>query len=280
MSLLEVRGLRFRYLGAAEFALRGIDLRVEEGELVALTGASGCGKSTLLRCLNGLIPHLYKGEYDGRVLLDGLEVHRTPPRLLAQRVGLLFQDPEHQLFRFTVEEDVAFGPENLGLRPDEVERRVREALSALGIEHLAQRSPYELSDGQRQLVALAGVLAVRPRLVLLDEPTSMLSPRAALALLSLVASIRRRERTAFIVVEHRLELLAALADRLIVMHEGAIVADGSPAELLADASLEGLGVRIPAVPKLASLLRRGGLPLDGPCLTPEALAQRLNALLA
>jgi len=280
MSLVEVQGLRFRYLGAREFALRGIDLKVEKGELVALVGASGCGKSTLLRCLNGLIPHLYRGEYSGRVLLDGLEVGRTPPALLAQKAGLVFQDPEHQLFRFTVERDIAFGPENLGLSHEEVERRVREALHELGIEGLAKRSPYELSDGQRQLVALAGILAMRPKLVLLDEPTSMLSPYAALKLLSLIASLRKSDGIAFIVVEHRLELLSAFADRLIVMQDGLVVADGSPAQLLEDAALEGLGVRIPAVAKLAALLRRRGYHLEAPCLTPEALAQRLNSLLA
>ena len=167
------------------------DLAVPEGEVVVLAGPSGCGKSTLLRAVNGLIPHMYSGEYSGKVRVGGLNVKDSEMRDLAQKVGFLFQNPENQIFMFTVERDIAFGLENLGVPRSEMRSRVDEAMGLLDIGELALRAPHELSDGQKQRVALAGVLAMRPRLVILDEPTSLLDPKTAAELVALVARLRK-----------------------------------------------------------------------------------------
>jgi len=243
---------------------------------VALVGPSGGGKTTLLRCLNGLIPHFYAGEYRGSVLIDGLEVAKAPMHEAAARVGLLFQEPEHQLFMFTVEGDVAFGPENLGLPPEEVRARTWEALRLLGIERLAPRPPFELSEGEKQRAALAGLLAMRPSVLALDEPTSMLSPRAAAALLAQVSGLCRALGLTALIVEHRLELLAGLATRLIVLAEGEVKADGRPQDVLAREGLEELGVRVPAIVKLQALMGSGA-PAPRPALSPWGLASLIRA---
>jgi energy-coupling factor transporter ATP-binding protein EcfA2 len=154
--ILEIAGLNFRYPDAPRKAVQDFDLAVDEGEVVVLAGPSGCGKSTLLRAVNGLIPHMYSGEYSGEVKVTGKVVRESAMRDLAQAVGFLFQNPENQIFMFTVERDVAFGLENLGVPREEMRRRVDEAISLLGIGDLAQRAPHELSDGQKQRVALAG----------------------------------------------------------------------------------------------------------------------------
>lgn len=173
-NLVIVENLSFRYIGTERWVLQKVNLEVNQGEIVVLAGPSGCGKSTLLRCINGLIPHMYPGEYQGSVLIDGQRVDELPMGTLTQKVGLLFQNPENQIFMFAVERDIAFGPENLAMTREEIRSRVDESMRFLGIQDLAQRAPHELSDGQKQRVALAGVIAMRPKLIILDEPTSLL----------------------------------------------------------------------------------------------------------
>ena len=258
-NILEIDRLSFRYPDAPRKAVADFDLSVAEGEVVVLAGPSGCGKSTLLRAVNGLIPHMYSGEYSGVVRVAGRTVKESSMRDLAQTVGFLFQNPENQIFMFTVERDVAFGLENLGVPREEMRKRVDEVIGLLGIDALAQRAPHELSDGQKQRVALAGVLAMRPRLVILDEPTSLLDPRTAMELVDLVARLRRELGTAFVVVEHRLDLLVRVADRMVVMNEGRKVLDGSPKEVLFGDEAEAYGVSVPVVTRLQKMLARDGL---------------------
>jgi energy-coupling factor transporter ATP-binding protein EcfA2 len=272
-----MRGLSFRYAGTDRWVLRDIDLEIDEGEIVILAGASGCGKSTLLRCVNGLIPHMYSGEYRGSVVVNGLTVDRSPMSLMAQNIGLLFQNPENQIFMFAVERDVAFGPENLGMKRDEIRTRVDESMRLLGIQDLAQRAPHELSDGQKQRVALAGVIAMRPKLIILDEPTSLLDPRTASELVTLIQDLNRTLGITFVIVEHRLDLLLRIASRILVMSEGKKVLDGTPAEVLTDARVEPLGVLVPSVPKLYALLAKDGISLGRVPLTPQELTEELRA---
>ena len=209
-TLVRVDNLSYRYLDSEKWVLEGVSLEINEGEVVVLAGQSGCGKSTLLRCMNGLIPHMYPGEYRGSITMDGEQVDKTPMRTLAQKVGLLFQNPENQIFMFSVERDIAFGLENLGVSRAEMRRKVDEVMNLLGITPLALRAPHELSDGQKQRVALAGVLAMRPRLIILDEPTSLLDPQTASELVALIHTLNKEAGLTFVVVEHRLELLAGL----------------------------------------------------------------------
>jgi len=275
-NLLEIDKLNFRYPDASRKAVTDFDLVVEEGNIVILAGPSGCGKSTLLRAINGLIPHMYTGEYSGDVRVAGSSVRASSMRDLAQTVGFLFQNPENQIFMFTVERDIAFGLENLGIARPEMRRRVDEAIGLLGIEDISQRPPHELSDGQKQRVALAGVLAMRPRLIILDEPTSLLDPKTAMELVELVGRLRKELGTTFLVVEHRLDLLTKVADKMVVMNEGAKVLEGSPREILFGDEADGYGVAVPAVTRLQKMLARDGVALGNRLYSSEELAAILE----
>jgi energy-coupling factor transporter ATP-binding protein EcfA2 len=275
-SVLEIDDLSFRYPEAPRDAVSHFELRIPEGAIVALAGQSGCGKSTLLRAVNGLIPHMYSGAYSGDVRVSGVSVKSTEMRELSQKVGFLFQNPENQIFMFTVERDVAFGLENIGVPREEMRQRVDEALRLLDISDLAQRAPHELSDGQKQRVALAGVLAMRPKLVILDEPTSLLDPRTAGELVDLVSRLRRELGTTFVVVEHRLDLLVRVADRLVVMHDGKKVLDGPPKDILFGDEAEGYGIATPAVTRLQKMLWQDGRADRESLLTPAELAAKVE----
>jgi len=276
-EIVRVQNLSFRYPEASKFAVRDFELSIQAGEIVVLTGPSGCGKSTLLRTVNGLIPHMYTGEYVGSVSVGGTKVNEARMSELAQKVGLLFQNPENQIFMFSVERDIAFRLENLAVPPDEMRTRVDEAMRQLGIMDLAQRAPHELSDGQKQRVALAGVIVMKPRLIILDEPTSLLDPKTAVELVELVRRLRDETGITFLVVEHRLELLVRIADRLVVMSEGRKVLDGRPEEVLTDERAEAYGISVPPISRLRNQLRRDGLPLKN-SFSPDELAEELNSL--
>ena len=275
-TLLRIENLSFRYIDTERWALDDVSLDVDQGSITVLAGQSGCGKSTLLRCVNGLIPHMYPGDYHGTVTVDGAPVDKTKMGDLAQRVGLLFQNPENQIFMFSVERDVAFGLENLGLPRAEIRSRVDEALSVLGISSLALRAPHELSDGQKQRVALAGVIAMRPKLIILDEPTSLLDPQTASELVSLVAKLNRELGITFVVVEHRLELLTPVADKMVVIDAGRKVMEGPPAEVLTDPRAIGYGIAVPPVSRLYTDLIRDGLALGRFPATAGELAKEVN----
>ena len=274
--ILEIQGLGFRYPDSSKKAVADFDLTVSEEEVVVLAGPSGCGKSTLLRAVNGLIPHMYTGDYSGRVRVGGIEVKESSMKDLAQKVGFLFQNPENQIFMFSVERDIAFGLENLGVPRGEMRARVDEAMHLLEIGDLALRAPHELSDGQKQRVALAGVLAMRPKLVILDEPTSLLDPKTAAELVGLVGRLRKELGTTFIVVEHRLDLLVKVANTMVVMSEGRKVLEGTPAEVLFGDEAEAYGVTVPSVTKVQKMLAADGLLNAAELMSPEELARALE----
>ena len=274
--MLEIEGLSFRYPDSTRKAVADFDLKVSDGEIVVLAGPSGCGKSTLLRAVNGLIPHMYSGDYSGEVRVGGLSVKDSPMRDLAQKVGFLFQNPENQIFMFSVERDVAFGLENLGVPRPEMRARVDEAMGLLGIGELALRAPHELSDGQKQRVALAGVIAMKPDLVILDEPTSLLDPKTAAELVALVGRLRRDQGMGFVIVEHRLDLLVKVADRLVVMNGGRKVLEGKPRDVLFGGDAEAYGISVPAIVKLQKLLAIDGRVQGDRLLSPEELAEALG----
>jgi energy-coupling factor transport system ATP-binding protein len=275
-NILEISGLSFRYPDSPKKAVSDFDLSVPEQEIVVLAGPSGCGKSTLLRAVNGLIPHMYTGDYSGQVRVEGNDVKESTMRDLAQKVGFLFQNPENQIFMFTVERDIAFGLENLGVPRAEMRKRVDEAMRLLEIEDLALRAPHELSDGQKQRVALAGVLAMNPRLVILDEPTSLLDPKTAAELVGLVGRLRTELGTTFVVVEHRLDLLVKVADRIVVMNEGRKALEGTPKEVLFGDEAEAYGVSVPSVTRVQKMLAADGVLVADRLMSPGELAQAVE----
>lgn len=274
MALVDLRHVRFRYAGSDSYALNDVSLSAERGEFILLVGPSGCGKSTLLRVLNGLVPHFYEGEFEGEAKVAGLDVRSTPTHVLARHVGMVFQDPENQLFLSSVEREIAFGLENLGLPRSEVRRRVREVLKEFNLESIKGKAPYELSGGQQQKVAIASVMALEPEILALDEPTANLDPLSALEVLTLVNRLVKEKSVLAFVVEHRLEIALRFATRMIVMLDGRVAADGGPREVLLKA---GKVVGYPPVTLAHVLLKRKGLVGDGVPLTCEELAEEVIA---
>jgi energy-coupling factor transporter ATP-binding protein EcfA2 len=225
--LASIEGLTFSYPGATRPALRGVSWGLTPGQVIAVLGSSGSGKSTLLRALAGLVPHFHGGRFAGRVEVAGLDTRRHGPAELAGAVATLFQDPEDQVVFTRVLNEVAFGLENVGTLPAEIERRALDSLAAVGVEHLADRLVTELSGGELQRVCLASTLALEPELLLLDEPTSQLDPDGAETLVEL-ACLRARERgTAVLMSEQRPALPLAVADRVLFLEEGRIAFDGT-----------------------------------------------------
>lgn len=246
------------------------------GETILIAGPSGCGKSTLLRSIIGLIPHMYPGDRSGKVTVDGLDVSSVPISELAKRVGFVFQNPENQIFMFSVERDVAFGLENLAYPRAEMATRVDWALKMLKIENLASRAPHELSDGQKQRVAIAGVLAMKPKILILDEPTSLLDPRTASELVNLVRELGQKLAMTVLIVEHRLDLAANIASRVLLMEEGRIALDGQPREVLSQPQASLMGVGVPTATRVSNLLVRSGIRFSRPALTMRELVEELS----
>ena len=254
MSLLELRGISLAYDDAP--VLTGVDLTVEEGELVLVTGATGSGKSTLLGIVTGLVPRFSGGHLTGEVLLDGASVLEAPPRERAHVIGFVGQDPLAGFVTDTVEEELAYGMEQLGLPPETMRRRVEETLDLLGIADLRLRDLRTLSGGQQQRVAIGSVLTMHPRLIVLDEPTSALDPTAAEDVLATLTRLVHDVGVSVLLAEHRLERVIPFADRICLVTPDGRLQVGDPAEVLATS---------PVVPPLVELARVAGwspLPLN------------------
>ena len=269
MPAIEVKKLSFTYAGAEKPSMEDVDLSFEKGDFVILTGPSGCGKTTLCRCLNGLIPNFYSGELKGDLLVDGISVEGRSTAELATHVGFVFQNPENQLFSLSVERDVAFGLENLGVAKEEAILRVNWAMKATGIFDLRNKAPYELSGGQQQRAAIAGVLAMHPSVLVLDEPTSFLDPKSAEEIVQIIAKLSRELQLTTLLVEHRLDVVSRYANRVVVMDNGKIALNGTPREVYNDkARLIGIG--LPKVTMLFHLLRKDGFDVNNPITIEEA----------
>jgi energy-coupling factor transporter ATP-binding protein EcfA2 len=242
--------------GQAVRVLHGVNLHVRRGEVVGLMGRTGAGKSTLCLALAGIVPHSTGGEFGGAVTVAGMNTRQTPVPVLAQKVGLVFQDAETQLFNMSVEDEVAFGLESLGLPRREIGERVDWALSVTHMRAYRARSPFHLSGGQKQRVALAAILAMRPEVLVLDEPTSELDPAGKAAVLRVLAELKREARMTMVFVEQEAETLLQLADRVAVLDEGRIVLEGPPREVFASpARLGALGLDVPQLGQAAELFR-------------------------
>ena len=227
-ELIRFNNFSFRYNSRDDKILEDINLSIKSNEITVLAGPTGCGKSTLLRAIVGLIPNMYEGEYTGDVIVDGIKIRDAEIKEIAKRVGFVFQNPENQIFMFSVERDIAFGLENLGLEQEIIKKRINKIMKTLNITHLAKKAPHELSDGQKQRTALAGVLAMEPKILILDEPTSLLDPKTAMEFMELINKLCKEEGMSIIIVEHRLDLVLKYADKLIVLSEGKVISDDTP----------------------------------------------------
>ncbi|MGI5876694.1 MAG: energy-coupling factor transporter ATPase [Dethiobacteria bacterium] len=269
-ALLEVKNVSYKYLLGGEkkiLALQNLSLRVNEGDYVALIGPNGSGKSTLARLLNALLLPT-----EGEVLVDGystsLEEYRWEIR---RRVGMVFQNPDNQIVATTVEEDVAFGLENLGLEPDLIRRRVAESLELVGLQPFARHAPHLLSGGQKQRLAIAGVIGMRPRCLVLDEPTAMLDPQGRREVLETIKRLNREEGITLVHITHFMEE-ALDADTVLVMDKGQVVQSGSPVDIFGgEKDLDALGLEIPTIPRLVQILRAGGIEIPQSILTVDDL---------
>ena len=259
-------------------ALDDVSFRIDDGEFVGVIGHTGSGKSTLVQHLNGLLR-----PSSGQVLINGEDLNgeHVNRRALRQRIGLVFQYPEYQLFEETVAKDIAFGPKNQGLSADEIAERVRYAMDCVHLDYdkYAERSPFELSGGQMRRVAIAGVLAMRPSVLILDEPTAGLDPRGRDKILSMLEELHARENTTILMVSHSMDDMARLATRLIVMSEGKIVAEGTPREIFArEDMMTSIGLDVPDAARLCARLRTMGYKLPADLFRPEELKEQLLRL--
>ncbi len=261
------------------YALRNVTFTLNEGEFLAIAGHTGSGKSTLVQHLNGLA-----NPTEGRVLWNGQDLSAKGVGAKARAdIGVVFQYPEHQLFAASVYEDVAFGPRNMGLSEEEVDARVREALADvhLGFDEIGARSPFELSGGQQRRVAFAGVLAMRPTTLVLDEPVAGLDPASRADFLALIKRLHEQRNLTVVMVSHNMNDIAALADRMIVMHEGEIAFLGTPEEIFTQhaAELREIGLGIPHAQRLSNELRQAGMPLPVKLYQPDTLADEIARIL-
>ena len=279
LAVIQTSDLTYIYPGATKPSIEKVSLSINKGDFVILTGPSGCGKTTLCRCFNGLVPHFYNGDIDGKITVAGLNVVDHQIHEIARHVGLVFQNPENQLFALSVEKDVAFGLENFAMPRDEMRKRVEWALEMAGISELAERPPYELSGGQQQRVAIASVLAMQPDIMILDEPTSFLDPLGAEKIFEVISDLNKKLDITIILVEHRLDLAAKYANHVIVMDQGKVALMGSPREIFTSEKAHLIGVGIPKATKLYQHLKRNGVDLKTVPVTPEEAAHLLREVL-
>ena len=272
MPLIEFQDFSFKYYGTDFLALKKINLTIDEGEYIVITGPSGCGKTTLCRTINGLVPQFHRGYIAGNVIVNGMNTRDHTVAEMATIAGLVFQQPENQLVTLNVEKEIAFGPENLGVDPAEIRRRVEELIDLLEIEHLRNKHPHEMSGGEQQRVAIASILALKPKILVADEPTSNLDPKSAEMILNIISGLNKRDMTV-VLVEHRLDLVSKDASRIVLMNEGRIVADGRPRDVLAMDMCQEIGVGVPKATLVYRRLRERGVHLGNVPLTGQELAQ-------
>ncbi|MGY0373495.1 energy-coupling factor transporter ATPase [Clostridium sp. JNZ J1-5] len=269
---IKIENLTHIYMPGSPFekkALDDINITIDDGEFVALIGHTGSGKSTLIQHINGLLK-----ASSGKIFIDDIDITSEKVKLseIRKNVGLVFQYPEYQLFEETVEKDIAFGPKNLGLDNEEISRRVKKAMNMVGLDYdtYSQKSPFDLSGGQKRRVAIAGVVAMEPNVLILDEPTAGLDPRGRDEILEQIKALREEYNMTIILVSHSMEDVAKLATRVLVMHKGKCILDGTPSKVFKEIdTLEDVGLAVPQVTYLVQKLRSKGFNISEDVFTIE-----------
>lgn len=282
MSLIEINNLTHIYSEGLPFEKKAVDdisLEVEEDEFIGLIGHTGSGKSTFIQHLNGLLK-----PSSGEIIIDGTRVDKSGANLtdLRKKVGLVFQYPEYQLFEETIERDIAFGPKNLDISEKEVQERVKSSMESVGLDYetYKDKSPFELSGGLKRRVAIAGVLAMEPKVLILDEPTAGLDPRGRDEILSEIKSIHEKRKMTVILVSHSMEDVAKIAERIVVLDKGKVFLDGEPREIFKNEDkLLGVGLGIPQITSLMRTLKKKGLDINEDAITVEEAKESLKKYL-
>ncbi|RJE47453.1 MULTISPECIES: ATP-binding cassette domain-containing protein [unclassified Dehalobacter] len=258
--MIVINDLTFKYKGSHRSALKNINLRINKGDFVGIIGSSGAGKSTLTYTLNGIVPHHFTGDFYGSVIVDDVDTVEVHPEQLSSFIGSVFQDIDGQMVASVVEDELLFGLENFGIPREEIETRVNEALDTIGIAGLRYRSIHTLSGGQKQKVAIAAIVALRPSVLLLDEPTGELDPQSSMQIFQMLRTLNKDYGMTIIVVEQKIMLLCEYVNRLVVMHDGEILHQGPVRQVLQNSTdLEQIGVNVPRIVTLANLLINKGL---------------------
>lgn len=279
MSLIEINNLTHIYSEGLPFEKKAVDdisLKVEENEFIGLIGHTGSGKSTFIQHLNGLLK-----PSSGEIIIDGTRVDKSGANLtdLRKKVGLVFQYPEYQLFEETIERDIAFGPKNLDISEEEVQERVKSSMESVGLDYetYKDKSPFELSGGLKRRVAIAGVLAMEPKVLILDEPTAGLDPRGRDEILSEIKSIHEKRKMTVILVSHSMEDVAKIAERIVVLDKGKVFLDGEPRDIFREEDkLLGVGLGIPQITSLMRTLKKKGLDINEDAITVEEAKESLK----
>jgi energy-coupling factor transporter ATP-binding protein EcfA2 len=263
MDIIKINNLSFKYPQQSLHALDNINLSVKKGQFIGITGPTGAGKSTLALCINGVIPHIQKGKLDGYVYINGDDILNLKFTHLSKKIGSVFQDPESQIVSTQVDEEIAFGLENLGIPYELMEKRIAMALEMTGIPSLRHRSIETLSGGQKQRVAAASVLAMMPEIIVLDEPTSELDPTGTMEIFNLLKKMSKEMNLTIILIEQKVNLLAQYCDNLIIMNKGKIALNNTPENVFANIDyLKKIGVKIPQLTDLAQKLNIDEIPLE------------------
>lgn len=272
MNLIKFENFYYRYKGNDEYAINNINLKIDEDKFILLCGETGSGKTTLIRCMNGLIPQFYAGFYRGKVIVSGKNAANTPIADLSIEVGIVFQNPENQLIAMNVEHEIAFGLENLGVRPKVISRKIKESASLTEIEHILDKAPFELSGGEQQRVAIASILVLEPKILILDEPTALLDPYMAKKIVNLLKEIQIEKRVTILISEHRMDLILPFAEQLILMKNGKVLEHNIREKVINGDNFQNLKLNKPIVYSIFNELKkekifRGNIPAS----IPEAI---------
>lgn len=273
---IEISDVTWTYRKTKTPAITNLNIEIKPSEIIFITGPAGAGKTTLCRFINGLIPHFYTGKLEGKVVVRGMDTAEYPPETLCGYVGLIFDNPSNQLFNLTVYDEIAFGPENLCIPPDKIREIVADALKFCRLETYVDKTPHHLSGGEQQACALASIMAMRPQIYVLDEPTANLDPYGTELVFDRVEDLFRTEKKTGIIVEHKLEQISKLADRMIVLDQGKIILEGKPREVMQSVDkLSQLGLKVPQVTLLAHNLQKKGIDLQN---LPTSLEEGIKTI--
>ena len=273
MSLIKFYNFHFRYKGNDEYALKKINLEIESNRFILLAGETGSGKTSLIRCLNGLIPQFYAGYYKGYAEISGKNTTETSISELSTEVGMVFQNPENQLIAMNVEHEIAFGLENLGIPREKIKEKIKEVVEITEIESIIDKAPFEISGGEQQRVAIASILVLEPRVIVLDEPTANLDPLFARKILNLLKKIQVEKKMTIIISEHRMDLILPLVDDIILMKESEIIAHGVKDEVINSSIFENLNINKPKIYSIFNELKnRNQFEHDIPVSIQDAIS--------